>query len=335
MDTTSKPIIAIIDDYERFVPALAAYGELKAKLPNADIRVITEQPLGKAGLEQIKDAEYLVLIRERTRVTDELLSKLPSLKAIVQTGSIGSVATGHVDAAACAARGIRVLEGKTDGNSAAELTWALILAANRQLFQYMGSLRAGNWHRGSGVAAIPETLQGKTFGILGYGRIGQRLGSYAKAFGMNVLVWGRQRSLETARADGFMTAERREDLFAGSDVLTIQLRLNEETMHSVTLADLKSMKPKALFVNTSRAALVEPGALLAALKSGVPGMAAIDVYDSEPLSSEAPLLQLPNVVATPHIGYVERNSYEILFGSAFENLLAHLQDGPGDRSPAR
>jgi D-3-phosphoglycerate dehydrogenase len=335
MDKTPKPIIAIIDDYEGFVPALTAYRELNAKLPNADIRVITEQPLSAAGLAQVQDAEYLVLIRERTRVTPELLAKLPSLKAIVQTGSIGTGATAHVDAAACAARGIQVLEGKTDGISAAELTWTLILAANRQLFQYIGSLREGNWHQGSGVAGITESLQGKTFGILGYGRIGQRLARYATAFGMNVLVWGRQRSLDAARADGFLTAERREDLFTSSDVLTVQLRLNEETLHCVSLADLKSMKPKALFVNSSRAVLLEPGALLAALKSGAPGMAAIDVYESEPLSADDPLLQLGNVLATPHLGYVERNSYEILFGSAFENLLAHLQVHPSGSVEAR
>ncbi|MGO4330969.1 D-2-hydroxyacid dehydrogenase family protein [Cupriavidus sp. 2TAF22] len=319
-----KPIIAIIDDYERFVPGLAAYRELRAALPAADIRLISEQPLGAAGLAQLEDVEYLVLIRERTRITRELLAKLPSLKTIVQTGSTGIGVTAHVDTTACAERGIDVLEGKTDGHSAAELTWALVLAAHRRLPQYIDSLRTGRWHQGSG-AAIGETLRGKTFGILGYGRIGQLLGGYAKAFGMTVLVWGRQRSLEAARADGVKVAESRACLFANSDVLTIQLRLNEETLHSVKLADLQAMKPSAIFVNTSRAALVEPGALAAALKGGTPGMAAIDVYESEPISADHSLLQLGNVLATPHIGYVERDSYEILFRSAFQKLVAHVQ----------
>jgi len=325
MALNSRPVIAIIDDYECFVAPLHAYATLRESLPDAQVRVIGQQPLGEASIAQLIDVEYLVLIRERTRVTADLLDRLPALKVIVQTGTIGKGITSHVDAEACALRGIEILEGATDGHAAAELTWALILAAHRRLPQYVGSLRAGRWHQGSGVRTIGEALRGKTLGILGYGRIGQLLGRYARAFEMDVLVWGREKSLAQAAIDGVPASATRAALFESSDVLAVQLRLNSETLHSVTADDLSLMKTSAMLVNTSRASLLAPGALQQALERGRPGFAAVDVFDSEPLGPAATLFDMENCLSTPHIGYVERNSYEVLFSSAFANLVEHVR----------
>lgn len=325
---SSHPIIAIVDDYEGFVPSLDAYKMLKTALPDADIRVITQQPLDDAAISSMHDVQYLVLIRERSRISAQLLDRLPSLKALVQTGTAGHVATSHIDQQACAQRGIAIIEGgSSDGSSAAEITWALILDASRNVYQYMSSLKQGTWHQGNPVGQIGRALNGQTLGILGYGRIGQLLGRYAQAFGMNVLVWGRENTRAAAQATGARLAESRDALFEQSDILALQMRMNAESRHSVTRHDLGLMKPTSLLVNTARPGLIEPGALVAALKAGRPGRAAVDVHENEPVLQASELIALPNCIATPHIGYVERSSYESLFGLAFRKLIEFL-DSP-------
>ncbi|MGB6102850.1 MAG: D-2-hydroxyacid dehydrogenase family protein [Pusillimonas sp.] len=323
-----RVVIAILDDYQKFVPGLQAFNRLEQRLPEADIRVIESMPLGDEDVGRLADVQYLVLIRERSRITSSLLDKLPALKAIVQTGTAGAPETSHIDLAACAARGIPVIEGgASDGHSAAELTWALILNARRNIPEYMASMARGHWHRVSRPAAIGQSVRGQTLGILGYGRIGRLLGQYAQAFGMHVLVWGRKNTQNAARETGVELAESRDDLFKRSDVLTLHMRMNASSRHSVTRRDLALMKPSALLVNTSRAALIEPGALQDALKTGRPGAAALDVYDEEPVLDVDALYGGLNVAAAPHIGFVEKSSYEILFGSAFDNFLAFLEQG--------
>ncbi len=325
MMKTASPVIAIVDDYEGFVPSLDAYKVLKAGLPDADIRFITQQPFSVSLARQMHDVQYLVLIRERSKITAQLLDYLPSLIALVQTGTAGHAATSHIDQDACARRGIAILEGgSSDGYSAAEITWSLILNASRNVHHYMDSMKQGAWHQGNPSRQIGRALHGQTLGILGYGRIGQLLGRYAQAFGMDVLVWGRESTRAAARATGARMAANRDALFEQSDILALQMRMNAESRHSVTRHDLDLMKPSSLLVNTARPGLIEPGALAAALKAGRPGRAALDVHEDEPVLQASELTALHNCIATPHIGYVERNSYEILFGSAFRTLMEHL-----------
>jgi D-3-phosphoglycerate dehydrogenase len=280
---------------------------------------------------RLRDADVIVLIRERTHISRQLLEKLPRLKLISQTGRVGP----HVDVAACTDRGIVVTEGVGSPVAPAELTWALVMAAMRRLPQYIGTLKHGAWQQsGMKAASMPanfglgQVLRGKTLGIWGYGRIGQLVAGYGKAFGMKVLVWGSHASRSRAEADGYSAAASRDEFFSVSDVLSIHLRLNEETQGIVTLEDLSRMKPTALFVNTSRAELVEPDALIASLNRGRPGMAAIDVFESEPILQGHALLRLENCICTPHIGYVERESYELYFGAAFENVVNFIQGQP-------
>jgi D-3-phosphoglycerate dehydrogenase len=230
---------------------------------------------------------------------------------------------------ACTERGIAVLEGSGSPIAPAELTWALIMAAQRRIPQYVANLKQGAWQQsGLKTSALPPNfglgtvLRGQTLGLWGYGKIGQLIAGYGKAFGMNVVVWGRERSQAAAREDGVTVAESREALFEQSDVLSLHLRLNDETRGIVTTADLMRMKPTALFVNTSRAELLEENALLNALHHNRPGMVAIDVFESEPILQGYSLLRMENVICTPHIGYVERESYELYFGAAFRNILA-------------
>jgi D-3-phosphoglycerate dehydrogenase len=269
--------------------------------------------------------EALVLIRERTRISSQLLDKLPRLRMISQTGKAGS----HIEVEACTERGIAVLEGAGSPIAPAELTWALIMAAQRRIPQYVANLKQGAWQQsGLKTSALPPNfglgtvLRGQTLGIWGYGKIGKLLAGYGKAFGMHVLIWGREHSQAAAREDGLDVAESREALFERSDVLTVHLRLSDETRGIVTTADLMKMKPTALFVNTSRAELLEENALLNALHHNRPGMVAIDVFESEPILQGYSLLRMENVICTPHIGYVERESYELYFGAAFRNILA-------------
>jgi len=271
--------------------------------------------------DRLKNTEALVLIRERTPIRTALLDRLPALRLISQSGVYP-----HIDIDACARRGITVstdLHKDNPSLATSELTWGLILASMRGIPQQMAALRAGRWQTMVGTA-----LRGRTLGILGYGGIGAAVGGYAKAFGMHVLAWGRERSLARARADNCETVTK-EAIFERSDVVTIHIRANKETPGLVTPADLARMKPTALFVNTSRASLVEPGALVAALRHGRPGMAAVDVYEEEPvLGGNHPLLGMENVVCTPHLGYVERGQLEATFAVIFDQVLAYADGRP-------
>ena len=261
-----------------------------------------------------------MLIRERTKIGGALLDRLPKLKLISQRSVYP-----HIDIDACTRLGIIVSSSQHPGTpsyAAAELTWGLILAAVRQIPQQMASLKAGNWQTGVGT-----TLRGKTLGIYGYGRIGAAVAGYGKAFGMNVVAWARPQSLAQARADGY--AASKPEFFESCDVITLHMRLVDATRHIVTADDLARMKPTALLVNTSRAPLIEPGALVAALKAGRPGMAAVDVYEDEPVRDTGhPLLNMPNVVCTPHIGYVSREEYETQFADIFDQITAYVGGNP-------
>ena len=280
---------------------------------------------------RLKDASVIVLIRERTQLPRALIEKLPKLKLIVQTGRVGS----HIDLDACTELGIAVAEGSGSPVAPAELTWALILAAMRRLPQYIGNLKHGAWQQsGLKTGSMPPNfglgmvLKGKTLGIWGYGKVGRLLAGYGQAFGMKVLVWGRAPARERAILDGFESALSREDFFAQSDVLSLHLRLVDETRGIVTLDDLTRMKPTALLVNTARAELIEPDALISALNRGRPGMAAVDVFETEPILQGHALLRLENCICTPHIGYVEQDSYELYFGAAFDNVINFIQGTP-------
>lgn len=320
--------IVILDDYQDAVRKLQCAARLDAY--PAKVYTNTVKGIGQLSV-RLRDADVIVLIRERTHITRQLVEKLPKLKLIAQTGRVG----GHIDVAACTERGIAVAEGVGSPVAPAELTWALIMAAARRLPHYISMLKHGGWQQsGLKSASMPANfglgtvLRGKTLGIWGYGKIGQLVAGYGRAFGMNVLVWGRQASRERAIGDGCQTAATREELFAQSDVLSIHLRLNDETAGAVKLEDLSRMKPTALFVNTSRAELVEPDALMAALNRGRPGLAAIDVFESEPILQGHALLRLENCICTPHIGYVEQESYELYFGAAFENVVNFIKGTP-------
>ena len=320
--------IVILDDYQDAVRKLRC----AAKLESYPAKVYTNTVKGIGQLSvRLRDADVIVLIRERTHISRQLLEKLPRLKLISQTGRLGP----HVDVAACTDRGIVVTEGVGSPVAPAELTWALVMAAMRRLPQYIATLKHGAWQQsGMKAASMPanfglgQVLRGKTLCIWGYGRIGQLVAGYGKAFGMKVLVWGSHASRSRAEADGYSAAASRDEFFSVSDVLSIHLRLNEETQGIVTLEDLSRMKPTALFVNTSRAELVEPDALIAGLNRGRPGMAAIDVFESEPILQGHALLRLENCICTPHIGYVEQESYELYFGAAFENVVNFIQGQP-------
>ena len=260
-----------------------------------------------------------------------LIEKLPKLKLVVQTGKIGP----HVDVAACTERGIAVADGTGSPTAPAELTWALIMAAMRRLPHYIANLKHGVWQQsGLKSGAMPTNfgigtvLKGKTLGVWGYGKIGQLVAGYGEAFGMKVLVWGRDSSRERAVVDGFEAASSRDDFFAQCDVLSLHLRLSDDTRGMVRLDDLSKMKPTAVLVNTSRAELIEPDALMAALNRGRPGMAAVDVFESEPILQGHALLRLENCICTPHIGYVEQNSYELYFSAAFDNVINFIKGTP-------
>ncbi|WP_186112445.1 D-2-hydroxyacid dehydrogenase family protein [Burkholderia gladioli] len=314
--------IAILDDYQDAVRKLTCF-EL---LADHEVKVFNNTVRGLGQLaSRLAEVEALVLIRERTHITSQLLAKLPHLRMISQTGKASS----HIDMAACTERGIAVLEGTGSPVAPAELTWALIMAAQRRIPQYVASLKQGAWQQsGLKTSAMPpnfglgQVLRGQTLGIWGYGKIGQMVAGYGKAFGMKVLVWGREHSIERARADGHDTAASREAFFEEADILTLHLRLNDETRGIVKQDDLMRMKPTSLLVNTSRAELLEDSALVNALAYNRPGMVAIDVFESEPILQGYSLLRMENVICTPHIGYVERESYELYFGAAFRNILA-------------
>lgn len=320
--------IVILDDYQDAVRKLQCAAKLEAY--PAKVYTNTVKGIGQLSV-RLRDADVIVLIRERTHISRQLLEKLPRLKLISQTGKAGP----HIDIDACTERGVVVTEGAGSPVAPAELTWALIMAAMRRLPQYIQTLKHGGWQQsGMKSASMPvnfglgQVLRGKTLGIFGYGRIGQLVAGYGRAFGMNVLVWGREGSRSRAQADGHAAADSREQLFAQSDVLSLHVRLNAETAGLVKLEDLSRMKPTALFVNTSRAELIEPDALLAALNRGRPGIAAVDVFESEPILQGHALLRLENCICTPHIGYVEQESYELYFGAAFDNVVNFIEGHP-------
>ena len=322
--------IVILDDYQDAVRKLACASKLEPY--SAKVYTNTVKGMGQLSV-RLKDADILVLIRERTQLTRSIIDKLPRLKLIVQTGRIGS----HVDVQACTERGIAVAEGSGSPLAAAELTWALVMAAMRRLPQYIGNLKHGAWQQsGLKSASMPPNfglgnqLAGKTLGVWGYGKIGQLVAGYGRAFGMQVCVWGRTNSIERAAKDGFAIAESREALLAEADVLSLHIRLNEETRGLVSLEDLSCMKPTALLVNTSRAELIEPDALIAALNRGRPGMAAVDVFEAEPIMQGQALLRIENCICTPHIGYVVQENYERMFSEAFDNVVNFIRGTPSN-----
>ncbi|HEX5312298.1 D-2-hydroxyacid dehydrogenase family protein [Aquabacterium sp.] len=320
--------IIILDDYQDAVRKL----QCASKLDGLSAKVFTNTVKGTGQLAiRLRDAEALVLIRERTHFNRSLLEKLPKLKLICQTGRVGS----HIDIDACTQLGIAVAQGAGSPIAPAELTWALVMAAMRRLPQYIGNLKHGAWQQaGLKSLSMPTNfgvgmvLHGKTLGIWGYGRIGKLVAGYGKAFGMKVVIWGSESSRKHAVADGYEAADSREAFFETADVLSLHLRLVDATRGLITADDLARMKPTALLVNTSRAELIEDGALVHALNRGRPGMAAIDVFESEPILQGHPLLRLENAVCTPHIGYVEQDNYEAYFSEAFDNLLAYIAGKP-------
>jgi D-3-phosphoglycerate dehydrogenase len=308
--------IAILDDYQDAVRRLPCF----SLLDGLDVKVFNHSARGIGQLAiRLAPFDVLVLIRERTRLDRALLSRLPNLKLICQTGRLGA----HIDTAAAHEHGIELVEGPGDPVATAELTWALILCASRKLLPYAGLLRQGLWQASASAPernTLGRAVHGRSLGIWGYGRIGQHVARYAQAFGMQVNVWGSEASRARAVADGFAAAPDRQAFFAQADVLSLHLRLSDSTRHLVDTSDLARMKNDALLVNTSRAELIAPGALASALRAGRPGAAAIDVFETEPLPPTSPLLQLDNVLATPHLGYVEQDSYEAYFQPLFRTI---------------
>jgi D-3-phosphoglycerate dehydrogenase len=309
--------IVISDDHQDCIRHLSCF----EKLQGHTVEIFNNSVSGTDALaERYKNAEAIVLIRERTVITRELLDRLPKLKVISQTGKMAS----HVDLQACKERGIVVMDGRGSGAATAELNMLLILAALRRLVEEVARLKNGQWQ-----GYLGDQLAGKVLGVYGFGRIGKQVCHLGKAFGAKPLVWGRESSLQKAAEEGFTVASSKEDFFRTSDIVCLQLRLNDETRNIVRAQDLAIMKPTSLLVNASRAELIEPGALEAGLKRGRPAYAAIDTYESEPiLEANHPLLHLPNCLCTPHIGFVERDNYEAYFGIAFDNINAYLSGSP-------
>ena len=305
--------VSILDDYFDTIRSLKCFEKLKGH----NVTIWNDHVQDDDILaERLAETQALVLIRERTKIQAPLIARLPNLKLISQRSVYP-----HIDVPACTKHGVMLCSSQHTGTpsfSTAELTWGLIIAAMRQIPQQMASLRRGEWQLAPG-----KTLRGRTIGILGYGRIGRAVADYAKAFGMNVVIWASEASRKRATADGMTVAESREDFFSRCDVISLHLRLYDSTRGSVTTADLAQMKPTALLVNTSRAPLIEDGALVDALRAGRPGMAAVDVYEHEPLrDTDYPLLNMENVICTPHIGYVTEDEWEIQFSDIFEQILA-------------
>lgn len=311
--------IAILDDYHDTLRTLPCF----ARLAGHDVAIFTDHVQDTVALAQrLTDIEALVLIRERTQIRAELIEKLPNLRLISQRSVYP-----HIDVPACTRAGVIVssfMHADTPSYAAAELTFGLVLAAMRQIPQQVAALKAGKWQTGVGMS-----LRGRTLGIYGWGRIGKEVAGYARAFGMKVLVWARPASQAQAASDGWQVAASRQAFFAGCDIVSLHMRLVPATRGIVTAADLAWMLTHALLVNTSRAGLIESGALVAALRAGRPGLAALDVFDTEPLLNVSdPLLLMENVVATPHIGYVTRDEYEIQFADIFGQIVAYADGAP-------
>jgi D-3-phosphoglycerate dehydrogenase len=311
-------LIAIPDDYQQLVATLDCF----KKLSGHQVRMLQGPTLDEAALaRELGDAEALVLIRERTTVTAGLLARLPRLRHIAQTGR----STHHIDIAACTARGITVSTGThASAHTIAEYTWALVLASRRQIVAQSQTMRRGEWLHALGLG-----VHGKTLGIHGFGKIGSLVAAIGKSFGMRVIAWGSDESRNRARAAGCEFAASKGELFAESDVLSVNSRLSERSRHSITADDLALMKPTALLVNTARADVIAPGALLQALQRGRPGYAAVDVYENEPVLNGAhPLLKMDNVLCTPHGAWIEKEMFESYFGEAFDNLINFARGAP-------
>ena len=311
--------ISILDDYHDTLRTLDCF----RKLDGHDVTIWNDHVQDTDALaKRLADTEVLVLIRERTQIRRPLIERLPKLKLISQRSVYP-----HIDIDACTERGIVVSSSQHPGTpsyATAELTWGLILAAMRQIPQQMASLKAGNWQIGVG-----STLRNKTLGIFGYGRIGSAVAGYGRAFGMNVVVWARPQTMARAKAEDYLVAPSKAAFFESCDVLSLHMRLVDATRGIVTAADLARMKPTALIVNTSRAPLIEPGALVDALRAGRPSMAAVDVYEEEPVrDTKHPLLNMANVICTPHLGYVSREEYELQFTDIFDQIAAFAAGSP-------
>jgi D-3-phosphoglycerate dehydrogenase len=311
--------ITILDDYFDTLRTLECF----KKLDGHEVTIWNDHVQEVDALaERLRDTEVLVLIRERTKIRAPLLDRLPNLRLISQRSVYP-----HIDLDACTRLGVILSSSQHPGTpsyATAEHTWGLILSAMRQIPQQMASIKTGNWQMGVG-----NTLRGRTLGIYGYGRIGNAVAGYGKAFGMKISVWAREESRARAEADGFPAAPSKEAFFEACDVISLHMRLVAATRGIVTAADLANMKPTALLVNTSRAPLIEPDALVDALRAGRPGMAAVDVYEEEPVRDPShPLFQMDNVICTPHIGYVTRDEYELQFTDIFDQILAYQAGSP-------
>lgn len=309
--------IVISDDYQDSIRQLSCFEKTK----NHTVKIYNDTVAGVDALaERFKDAEAIVLIRERTVVDKALLDRLPKLKVISQTGKMAS----HVDLEACKAKGIVVMDGRGSGAATAELNMLLILAALRKFVDEVNRLKGGQWQ-----GFVGSQLSGKVLGVYGFGRIGKQVCELGKAFGAKPLVWGRDSSVEKAKQAGYDVASTKEEFFRISDIVCLQLRLNDQTRGIVKASDLAMMKPTSLLVNASRAELIEEGALEKALQLGKPGYGAVDTYESEPiLGADHPLLHLSNCLCTPHIGFVEQDNYEAYFGIAFDNINAYAAGSP-------
>lgn len=309
--------ITILDDYQNIIESLACFDLLKGQ----NVQIVHETEKNATILASlIRDSEVLVLTRERTEITDELLSKLPNLKLISQTGKISN----HLDLNTCTKYNVAVAEGVGSPIAPAELTWALLMNSVRQIPQSIEGMKNGKWQINIGSA-----IHGKTIGIWGYGKIGQKIAQYAKAFGAKVLIWGSENSKSKAIEDGFEKADTKEFFFRNADIITLHLRLNDKTFGIVKESDLLSMKENSVLINTARAELIEKDGLLNVLKSGKNIFVGVDVYEDEPIYDvNYELLKMDNVLCTPHLGYVERNGYEQYFGKAFENVMNYINGNP-------
>jgi D-3-phosphoglycerate dehydrogenase len=313
--------IAILDDYQDVVKNLKCFQVLSRHNNKYEVKIFNNSAIGLGQLAiRLAPFDALVLIRERTSLTRALLKKLPNLRIISQTGKV----SGNVDLNAAKELGIEVLEGYGDPTAPAELAWALIMASSRKIPQYTSLLQDRVWQTASlhpQFNQLGRVLKSRTLGIWGYGKIGKLVARYAQAFGMQIMIWGSESSRAQALQDGYMAASSRSIFFSDCDIISLHLRLNETTRGIVQESDLRLMKSDALFVNISRAELLEENALVNALQSGHPGFAALDVFETEPLPKDYPLLGLENVLLTPHLGYVEQDSYELYFGTAFQNIV--------------
>ncbi|NLQ17899.1 D-2-hydroxyacid dehydrogenase family protein [Marinomonas sp. M1K-6] len=313
--------IAVLDDYQNAVKDLKCFDVLQGH----EVQVFNDSFTTTDDLvANLKDFDALVLIRERTVISEDLLAQLPNLKLISQTGKISN----HIDAKLCHQYGVAVAEGVGSPVAPSELCWGLIMSASRHIPEYVAQFSQGHWQQ-SGDLGLGRVLNGSTLGVWGYGKIGQRIAQYAKVFGMKVLVWGSESSRTLAQEHGFLAAQSKAEFFQNADVITLHLRLNDATKAIVTQADLALMKSDSLLVNTSRAELIESAALYREMSSNPRKRAAVDVFETEPAhANNEPLLSLPNVLCTPHIGYVEKASYELYFKIAFENVVAFAEGRP-------